>query len=315
MIRLVNAAKARSRAIAERARLRYRWLDHLVRTHQRYRHCSGDRLAGAFTYFAFLSFFPLIALAFSVFGYFAAARPEILTILTKAIYAQLPGLAERLPLEQIADARVPAGIIGLGGLLYAGLGAVDAMRYALREIWMAGLPRHNPLVGRLRDLVTLLLVGVTALASVAVGGFATSATGTVTGWFGLAGSPWGGAAVWLAGLGAALLADLAIFLVLFGWLAAPSQPFGVVLRGALLGAAGFGLLKQLAVLLLAHTLRNPVYGTFAVVVGLLLWINLSARVVLYAAAWTATAMLGPPPTPTPAPWPVLPPRARPAGPG
>src|SRR5690606_40397719 len=48
---------------------------------------------------------------------------------------------------------------------------------------------------------------------------------------------------------------------------------------------------------------------FAVVVGLLLWINLSARVVLYAAAWTATAMLGPPPTPTPAPWPVLPPRS------
>jgi membrane protein len=36
-------------------------------------------------------------------------------------------------------------------------------------------------------------------------------------------------------------------------------------------------------------------------VGLLIWINFSARVVMYTAAWTATASLGPPPEPTPVP--------------
>ncbi|MER5427209.1 YhjD/YihY/BrkB family envelope integrity protein, partial [Streptosporangium roseum] len=66
-------------------------------------------------------------------------------------------------------------------------------------------------------------------------------------------------------------------------------------------ALAFGLLKQLAALILSRTLNNPIYGVFAVMVGLLIWINLSARVILYAAAWTETASLGPPPEPTPIP--------------
>jgi membrane protein len=74
-----------------------------------------------------------------------------------------------------------------------------------------------------------------------------------------------------------------------------------VLKGALLGAIGFAALKQLATLLLSGTLRNPVYGTFTVIVGLLVWINISVRLILYVAAWTATAEMGPPPEPTPIP--------------
>jgi membrane protein len=75
----------------------------------------------------------------------------------------------------------------------------------------------------------------------------------------------------------------------------------VLARGALLGAIGFGLLKQVASLLLGQTLSNPIYGAFAVMVGLLVWINFSVRFVLYVAAWTATAGLCPPPSPSPIP--------------
>ena len=58
--------------------------------------------------------------------------------------------------------------------------------------------------------------------------------------------------------------------------------------GALIGAVGFELLKSAATLLLAGTLTNPVYASFAVLVGLLVWINLVMRLVLFSAAWTAT---------------------------
>jgi membrane protein len=43
-----------------------------------------------------------------------------------------------------------------------------------------------------------------------------------------------------------------------------------------------------ATVLLGHTVRNPVYATFSVAVGLLVWINLVTRMTLFAAAWTAT---------------------------
>ncbi len=294
------AVKEWGRKFVERERFRYLWVDHLIRTVQRYHVRRGDRLAGALTYFAFLSFFPLLALAFALFGFVVTFQPDALATLIKAINAQLPGLAEHLRIDQLAGARARAGVIGLLGLLYAGLGAIDALRTALRDIWMTRRPEPSFLVAKLRDLVTLVLLGVIMLVSVVVSGFATGATGTVAGWFGLEDSVLAEFTVRLAGAGASLLADLLIFIVILGWLAR-ARPFRVAFKGALLGAVGFGLLKQLAALILSGTLHNPIYGTFAVIAGLLLWINLSSRLILYTAAWTATATLGPPPEPTPVP--------------
>ncbi|GLW96191.1 YihY/virulence factor BrkB family protein [Microtetraspora sp. NBRC 16547] len=306
ILRLAEKVKARGRRLLERERVRFPWFDHLVRTIHRYQVQSASRLAGAVTYFAFLSFFPLIALAFAVLGFVLAARPDAQNTLAEAINQQLPGLADRLQISTIAQARAGAGIVGLVGLLYAGLGAVDALREALREIWMSREPPLSFFLGKLRDLITLVLIGVTLLASAVIGAFATGATSTVAGWLGLGTSWFAGAAVWITGFLAGLGADLLLFLILFGWLARPRQPFRVLLRGALVGAVAFGVLKQFATLILAKTLHNPVYGTFAVVVGLLIWINWSARVVLYAAAWTATSGMGPPPEPTPVPSTIIP---------
>ncbi|GAA5043332.1 membrane protein [Thermocatellispora tengchongensis] len=299
--RFAGARKERGRAAVGRARIRWPWLDHVLRTVQRYQVQSGDRLAGAVTYFAFLSFFPIIALAFALFGYIVTVRPDALETLQAAINEQLPGLADKLRLQELSKARVGAGILGLLGLLYAGLGAVDALRGALREISMTTEPPLNFFLGKLRDLVALVLIGLTAVLSVAVGGFATGATGTVAGWLGLSHSVVGQTGVWLVGLAVSLGADMLVFLIVLGWLARATQPFRAVLGGALIAAVGLQVLKQLATLILAGTLNNPVYGTFAVIAGLLLWINLATRVTLYAAAWTATATLGPPPEPTPLP--------------
>lgn len=297
----VQAGRERFRAVLGTARIRWPWFDHLVRTFQRYQIQSGDRLAGAISYFAFLSFFPIIALAFAVFGYFLSIRPDATETLRKAINQYLPGLADKLPIQEIADSRTSAGVIGLLGLLYAGLGAIDALRGALREISMTTEPPLNFLLAKLRDLSALVLLGTTMVASVLVGGFATQAGGTVAEWLGLSESAVGRGTIWLVGVTVSVLADVVVFLIILRWLGRSRQPLRVLLRGALFGAVGFALLKQLAALLLSHILNNPVYGVFAVVVGLLVWINLSARVIMYTAAWTATASLGPPPYPTPIP--------------
>ncbi|MEV8633315.1 YihY/virulence factor BrkB family protein [Streptosporangium sp. NPDC051023] len=282
-------------------RVRWPWLDHLIRTVQRYQLQAGDRLAGAVTYFAFLSFFPIIALAFAVFGYFLSVRPDAVKTLQRAIDQYLPGLAAQLPIQQIADSRASVGIIGLLGLLYAGLGAIDALRGALREMSMTTEPPLNFFLAKLRDLTAFALVGITMIASVLVGGFATQAGGVVAEKLGLSSSAAESWSLRLLGLAVSLLADTVVFVIILHWMGRSRQPIRVVLRGALLGAVGFGLLKQLAALILSRTLNNPIYGVFAVMVGLLIWINLSSRVILYAAAWTETATLGPPPEPTPVP--------------
>ena len=69
----------------------------------------------------------------------------------------------------------------------------------------------------------------------------------------------------------------------------PHVPRGALVRGALLGAVGFEVLKSLANLLLAQTRGNPAFQAFGVALILLVWINYFSRLVMYAAAWAYTS--------------------------
>jgi membrane protein len=297
LVERIEAAKTFARAKVDYWRIRRPSFDHLIRAVQRYEVQSGDRLAGAVTYFAFLSFFPLLVLSYAVLGLVVATSETTRMALQAAIVERLPGIATQLDIKVIAEAKTTAGIIGLLGLLYAGLGAMEALRGSLREMWMTTAPPLNFFLGKLRDLASLVMIGVTMISSVLVVGFLTTATDRVMRFF-------FGSEFTLASVGlrlASVGADWLLFLILLGWVARPTQPFRVVAKGALLGAVGFGLLKQLATLLLAQSLGNPVYGAFTVIVGLLVWINFSARLVLFVTAWTATSGFCPPPAPSPMP--------------
>src|SRR3954468_10845617 len=83
-------------------RARWRTVDHLGRAYIRYRDQRGDRMAAALTFYGFLSFFPLVALAFAVTGYVVAISPHAREAVAKALDQLLPGLSHRLPVEQIA---------------------------------------------------------------------------------------------------------------------------------------------------------------------------------------------------------------------
>ena len=93
----------------------------------------------------------------------------------------------------------------------------------------------------------------------------------------------------IAGYALAIAVDLALFLFLFTRLAKVATPRRQVLKGALFGAIGFEILKTVGSLLVKSATGNPVYGIFAVVVGLLIWINYLSRFTLFVAAWTVTA--------------------------
>lgn len=57
---------------------------------------------------------------------------------------------------------------------------------------------------------------------------------------------------------------------------------------ALTGAVGFELLKLLLSGYMQGVATKSMYGAFGVPVALLLWINFTAKLVLFCAAWTAT---------------------------
>jgi membrane protein len=267
-------------------------VDHAVRAYDRHVQVRGSQVAASITYYGFLSFFPLVALAFSVLGYVSHIFPNAQENIESAIEDYFPSLfgsgPGQIDIDDIVDARVGAGIIGLVGLLYAGLGWVDAMRSGLRRIF-GTMGQPVPFLRRKGgDVVVLLLLGLAVLGSTGLSGFATTATSHVLGLAGLDGSLL--AAVLLRVLTVALtvLLDAVVLAILFTRLPGARLTWRQLRSGVLLGAIGLEVLKLVGTYLVARTTHNPVYATFGVVVGLLVWINLLSQVLVYAAAWTAT---------------------------
>ena len=86
-----------------------------------------------------------------------------------------------------------------------------------------------------------------------------------------------------------LAANTLLFYALFRLLVEPHAPQRSLWSGALLGAVGFEVLKQLSGYLIASTKQQPAFQAFGIALILLVWINYFSRVVLYAAAFAHTS--------------------------
>ena len=92
---------------------------------EHYGHVKGSELAAAVTYFAFLSFFPILALAFAIFGQVTKVYKNADDALLDAANSVLPGLVGGRRLSTWRPSRTNApGIFSVGLLLalYSGLG-------------------------------------------------------------------------------------------------------------------------------------------------------------------------------------------------
>lgn len=281
----------RGKSTADDVRHKQPWVDHVVQAYKRYTDDAGDRLAAAVTFFGFLSFFPLVALALAVAGYVVVIDPHAKAQVVDALKSQLPGLVGKggIDVDSIAGARAGAGLLGLVGLLFAGLGWVDALRQSLRTIWHHNVKAGNFVKKKIADVIVLVGLGAAILLSLAVTGLGTSATTWLLDLVGLSEGLVANALLKVIAVGLAIVADVVLFLFLLVRLPRIETPLRRVVKGALFAAVGFEILKIVGSLYISHTTHNPIYGTFAVVVGLLVWINLVSRFFLFAAAWTVTA--------------------------
>jgi membrane protein len=286
--RLVAFVRARIAA----ARARWPWFDHGVRAYGRNNELAGSQLAAAITFFGFLSFFPLLALAFAVVGYISGAYPDAQDAVTRAVEDSFPSLigsgSGRLDIQDVIDAKAGAGTIGLVGLAYAGLGWLDALRTALRRVYGTSDLPLSFLKKKATDVVVLAGLGLALLTSLVVTTLATAQTSQALATVNLDDKFVALALLKILSVALALLADTALFAILLGRLSGAHLPWRRVRSAALLGAVGFELLKVGGTFLIARTTHNPVYATFGVVVGLLIWINLVSQLLMFVAAWGAT---------------------------
>ncbi|MFH8582854.1 YihY/virulence factor BrkB family protein [Streptomyces celluloflavus] len=264
------------------------WLmtTHLWRAYERMLRVHWTRLAAAITFTSFIAVFPLLTVAAAIGASVLSDRQ--LHDLENRLADQIPGIAEQLDLAGLIENAGTVGLIAGAVLLFIGIGWVESLRDCLRAVWEKDDDGTNFFVGKLRDGGLLLGLGGVAVLSLACSAFASAAVGNAVRALGLAPGGLGSILLTVAGFCIAVLADFLLLLYILTKLPGVRPPRRAVVLAGLFGAVGFELLKLLLSGYLKGVAARSMYGAFGTPVALLLWINFTAKLLVFCAAWTAT---------------------------
>jgi membrane protein len=252
-------------------------------------------------YVAFFSLLPALAVGFTIFGLVVGDDPDMQRSVIDSvnngigttIISPPGGTGGVVSIDDLTgtNALTIAGIVGLIGFLFTGLGWLDAMREGIRAMFGQPTLEGNVVLTKLRDLLVLATIGVVLLASAVGGVLVSGATGALLGWVGLDGSVPGrlllGAVSTLLLLGV----DVLVFMVIFRLLSGVDVPRHDFWDASLFGGIGLGILKLFAGVLLNSAGNNKLLAAAGVFLALLVWLNLVSRLTLIAAAWGATVAI------------------------
>ncbi len=278
----------------DRLRSRYKWFDHVMRAQDRYQDSKGDFYAAGITYFTIFALFPLLMVAFSIAGFVLASQPDLLAEVTDKIKSTVSGdLGQQLVelMESAIESRTSVGIIGLATAAWAGLGWMANLREALSQMW--GLLRQEPagfLRTKLSDLVAI--VGLFAAIAVTVILSALGNSGLmkqVVEWLGLQDLPGMSLVLRVASIAISILVSWLLFTWMIARLPRESISLRSAARAGLMVAVAFEIFKLVASIYLKSVVTGPAGATFGPVLGLMVFAYITARMILFATAWAATA--------------------------
>ncbi|AKS35553.1 inner membrane protein YhjD [Mycolicibacterium goodii] len=280
--------------VLDRLRARWPWFDHVMRAEERYNDSKGDFYAAGITYFTIFALFPLLMVGFAVGGFVLASQPELMAQVEEKIRQAVSGdLGAQLVqlMDSAIDSRTSVGVIGLAAAAWAGLGWMANLREALSQMW--GLFRDEKpgfLKTKLSDLLALLSAFVAIAVTIALTALGSSTV--IENVLNRVGMP---DSVALSVLLRVLSVLMSLFVswLLFTWMIArlprESISFRSSVRAGLLAAVAFEIFKQVASIYLKSVITGPAGATFGPVLGLMVFAYITARLVLFATAWAATA--------------------------
>ncbi|WP_407344305.1 YihY/virulence factor BrkB family protein [Pengzhenrongella phosphoraccumulans] len=272
-----------------------------ARANARFGSAGGGVLTGGIAYSALFSVFAALTIGFTIFMAILGSNERLRQNVLDALSASLPGLVDTgdgQGLIQPSDLVLTVGLnvtglVAVVVLVVSATGALAALRSALRAMFGVQGVAVNAVGGKLRELAGFAGLAVAVLLS-AVGTIAV--TGAAHWLLGLMGVSDGtGLVVRIAGLLVAFVVDAAIFAGMVVVLVGVRPARRDLLLGSVLAAVGIGAVRLLGTSVVAGSVgTNPLFASFAVLVTLLIWLNLLARIILLAAAWTANPNADPP---------------------
>ncbi|WP_232323823.1 YihY/virulence factor BrkB family protein [Catenuloplanes japonicus] len=262
------------------ARRRSRVFDHFWKAQERYNQVLAGRCAAALAYYSFFALFAIGLLAYSVFGFLLSFNLDLFD----AVRHYLSQNMQIIDPNAILDSRGRVGLIGLVGLIFSGIGWVEAIRSSQRLIWHLEQQPGNVIIRRLVDLGVLVGILIMLAASIAAVDALEGLIDWLAGGLGFLKTAY----AWLMQLllnmllGAALLVAVPRLRMTMRRVAPPVLQVGI----------GVTLLNSVGRYIIGLAQHNPAYTVVTGAVGLLVYLYALNRVLLFAAAWAATSPHG-----------------------
>ncbi len=256
----------------DRFQQRHAWLGFPLAVRQKYGEDQGSYLAATIAYYGLFSIFPLLLVFVTALGYVLRGDAALQQRVIDSALGQFPVIGEQLHVHGLKGSGLALGI-GIATALWAGMGVALATENAFNHVW--GVPfrrRPDPFRKRGKALLMLSTLGTGSIGATLLAGLATAA-----GSYGIS--------TRIGGIVISLAINSLLFLVAFRVLTTRD----VAWRDLRLGAAIAGVLWEILLLgggyIVTHELRRAsnVYGTFALVIGLLGWLYLGAQITLLSA--------------------------------
>lgn len=251
-------------------------------------------LADSVTYRALFSVFAAVLLGFSIAALWLAGNPDAWDAIIAAVQSVVPGLIGEGGIIDPAALREPisisiAGAVSVVALTGSALAAVGSLRTAVRIL--AGNAQTDILFiwVMLRNLLLAIGVGLSFVVAAAITFIGRIGITWISGLLGISDdSP---VAVWsirIVSLLVVLALDTALIAGVFRVLSGARPAARSLWTGALLGGVGLLVLQELSGLFIGGATSNPLLASFASLLALLIWLNLSTQVILIACAYIVT---------------------------
>lgn len=277
---------------------KYSVVAHLLRAAERFNDRLGNQFGAAITYFSFLSLIPIMMVAFAAGGYILASHHTLLQDIFEKILNNVsdPTLASTLKntINTAVKQRTTVGLVGLLIALYSCINWMGNLREAVRaqsrDKWERN-PRDDEAfwIKYLRDLFSLIGLLIALIITLSITSIAGSAQTILMTFLHLESIEWLKPAWHLVGMMISIFANYLLFFWIFWRLPRHRPRKKALIRGTLIAAIGFEVIKIIMTYSLPILIKSPSGAAFGSVLGLMAFFYFFARITLFCAAWIATA--------------------------
>lgn len=251
----------------------------------------GPVMAAGSAYNMFFSITSLLVAGFSIFGIIAAGNTQLQDQVVNAVAKAVPnlidtgngGLATKEQLFSSTGGYSWALVISLATSLITSLGWINGLRQGMRGVYGVGPLTDNGLLVKLKDLGTLVILGVALIATTLIGAAVTGATQIIMNWMHLE-SGFAEFIIQLIGFLVMLALDMIVAVILFRMASGISMPRKAMLIAALVAGLGSTILRLFSAQLIGGVANKPLLAPFAVILGLFVWFYFLSQVYLLSTA-------------------------------